>query len=149
MKFFPLLATALLIALAGCKTGEQVRQDRVREETKPGSKRTYEATFNETWQATLVALRRNNFDVLSTNQSIGYIHASRPGHPQESGDNVQVWLRKGKDGQTGQTEVEVLDRLIGPRVLGMVDRELAIHDAIAASIRPLDTRVRETEREQK
>ncbi len=144
MKFFPLLSTAILAAfMAGCATGERVGPERVSAETDPGTKRVYDTTFDETWDAILAALQRNNLEVVTTNRTIGYIQATRTRYPRELGENVEVWLRQVG---TTQTEVEVLDRQIGPPTIGLVDRQLGIHNMIAANVAreaPANARVRE------
>jgi hypothetical protein len=127
MKILSVLSPVVLaILVAGCATQKQVSTLEGR-----GTKRVYNATFDQTWRAAIDASQRNSLEIADADRAAGYISAHRTIQPHTFGENVGIWVR---EVAAGQTEVEVVSRQAGPPVAWLKNWENEIQRSIAANL---------------
>ena len=86
-----LMLTSLLFA-AGCTTLGDARKAE-----GEGVKRTYQATFKQTWDASLASLTRLKLSIASENQEKGYILAQRGMSAFSYGENIALFVKRQND----------------------------------------------------
>src|SRR3954467_619883 len=96
MKILSVLSPVVLALLvAGCATQKQVSTYEGR-----GTKRVYNASFDQTWRASVDAAQRGDLEIIDADRSAGYISAHRKVQPYTFGENVGIWVRQVAAGQT-------------------------------------------------
>lgn len=117
-----LMLTSLLFA-AGCTTLGDARKAE-----GEGVKRTYQATFKQTWDASLASLTRLKLSIASENEQKGYILAQRGMTFFSNGENVALFVRK-RDEANCTVEVvskkAVMTNIFAPNWSADIHREIA------------------------
>ena len=127
MKILSVLSPiALAILVAGCATQKQVATLEGH-----GTRRVYNATFDQTWRAAIDAAQRGDLEIIDADRAGGYISAHHRIQPYTFGENVGIWVRQAA---AGQTEVEVVSRQAGPPVAWLKNWENDIQNSIAANL---------------
>ncbi len=94
--FRKLITATILIATVVFSVGCSTLAD-ARKAEGEGIKKTYQATFNQTWDASLAALSKLNLGVASENQQQGYILAQRGISAFSYGENIALFVKKQTD----------------------------------------------------
>jgi hypothetical protein len=94
--FRKLLTTTILCVTVVIATGCSTLAD-ARKAEGEGVKQTYQATFKQTWDASLAALSKLNLGVASENQQQGYILAQRGISAFSYGENIALFVKKQTD----------------------------------------------------
>lgn len=93
---------ALTLLVQGCSTLADARKAE-----GEGTKRVYQATFENTWNAANTALVKLKLEIASENRDKGYILAQRGMGFTSYGENVAVFVRKKTE---AETQVEVVSK---------------------------------------
>lgn len=91
-----------IILLTGCTTLSDARLAK-----GSGMKRSYPASYSETWAAATCSVNALGLPIAADNKAEGYILAQRGMSALSYGENVAIFLRKEKPKQTG---VEVVSK---------------------------------------
>lgn len=97
-----LLIATLVLSLTGCTTLSDARLAK-----GSGMKRSYPASFDKTWSATMCSVNSLGLPIAAENKSEGYILAQRGITAFSYGENIAVFLHKDKP---TQTSVEVVSK---------------------------------------
>lgn len=85
-----------------------------------GVKRSFDASYDRVWTATIGALQFLEITIDDANKQTGYIAAHTEKRAESWGEEVGVWLAR--DGAE-KTSVEVVSRRVGPHLLFKYDWE--------------------------
>lgn len=120
------ILSATVVFSVGCSTLADARKAE-----GEGIKKTYQATFNQTWDASLAALSKLNLGVASENQQQGYILAQRGISAFSYGENIALFVKKQTD--TSCTVEVVSKKVIATNVFA-TDWTEDIHREIARNL---------------
>jgi hypothetical protein len=126
MKGYGIFSLAAALVFVGCATQNQVARQQ-----GFGTSRTYTATYDQAWRATVDASQQDGLQVITADRASGYISARRTVRAHTFGENVGIWIR---EVAPSETRVEVVSRQAGPPVAWLKNWENEIHRAIAANL---------------